>query len=104
VASGLNRDDAPGDIIEYHKAELVVGPQVSDCKPGGGFGMFERASVHRPAPVQHDTERRRSGARLFDRGRFKTDGEMDRAGLIGEDGFIVEEIFDFHAPILTHRV
>ena len=96
VVNRLEWDDGAGFVVEDHETELVASAEVADGELGGFAGVRKGLTGHGTAAIEHNAEGGRTRARLADLPGLEADGQMHRAGLIGEDGGIVEVEFSFH--------
>jgi len=60
-------------------------------------------ALHGAAAVKHKAEGSRTGPGLSDVGSLKLEGEMDRAGTVRKDNFVVERGVDSHGMWMVIR-
>ena len=93
---GANSGHGFDPIVEHDEGDAVLAIEIVDSLPDCFLCERDLVTRHRTGTIEHDAEGQRLPVLLLNGIRSETKGEMNRAGLIGQDGLIIEEEFCFH--------
>ena len=104
IRGGLQRNQRARCIREHHDAEQVARAQIANGDLRGLLRTLNGFAVHGAAAVQHQTEGSRRGAGRGLSGGLQAEREVDRRGLVGEDGLVIEVRGYLHSLVFLDRL
>ena len=104
VRGGLQRDQRACGTAEHYDAEQVVRTEVANGDLRGFLRTLNGFAVHGAAAVQHQAEGSRRGAGRGLSGGLQAEREVDRRGLVGEDGLVIEVRGYLHSLVFLDRL